>query len=187
VRGKTRVLLVAMAAWFGAALFVQASYAQLKIGYINSDKILREYKEAQDVQKQLDAKNQEWQRQAQQMQQEIQKKQQELDSQSLLLSEEKKAEKQAEIQDLYNKLQQFQLEKWGQNGEAFRLQQQLLKPVLDKINQVLQKIGKEENFDYIFDSVAGNIVYASPKQPDLTDRVLEELNKGLAATAKKKK
>jgi len=187
VKGMKKTRIAALSALVGVALFASASYAQLKIGYINSDKILREYKEAQDVQKQLDAKNQEWQRQAQQMQQEIQKKQQELDSQSLLLSEEKKAEKQAEIQDLFNKLQQFQMEKWGQNGEAFRLQQQLLKPVLDKINQVLQKIGKEEKFDYIFDSVAGNIVYASPKQPDLTDRVLEELNKGLAATSKKKK
>ena len=43
-------------------------------------------------------------------------------------------------------------------------------------------------YDYIFDGVAGNIVYASPDQPDLTDRVLEELNKGVgsAATAEKK-
>ncbi len=181
-----RNLIGLIAVVFGVVLFTGASFAQLKIGYINSDRILREYKEAQDVQKQLDAKNQEWQRQAQQMQQEIQRKQDELESQSLLLSEEKKAEKQAEIQDLFNKLQQFQLEKWGQNGEAFRLQQQLLKPILDKINQVLQRIGKEEGFDYIFDSVAGNIVYASPKQPDLTERVLEELNKGVASSASKK-
>ena len=30
----------------------------------------------------------------------------------------------------------------------------------------------------IFDTVAGNIVYASQSQTDLTDRVMEELEKG---------
>jgi len=187
VNSMKKVTWIATIAVLILGVFSLRAGAQLKIGYINSDRILREYKEAQDVQKQLDAKNQEWQRQAQQMQQEIQEKQRQLESQSLLLSEEKKAEKQREIQELINKFQQFQLEKWGQNGEAFRLQQELMRPIFDRINEVLQKIGKEEGFDYIFDSVAGNIVYAAPDQPDLTDRVLEELNKGVSTAKGKKK
>jgi Skp family chaperone for outer membrane proteins len=52
----------------------------------------------------------------------------------------------------------------------------LTKPILDKINQVLEKIATEENFIMIFDSVNGNIAYAK-EDLDLTDRVLEELEK----------
>lgn len=172
-----------------ASLFIsQVSLAQLKVGYIDSQKILVSFKDAQDVQKQLDAKNQEWQKQVQDMQQQLKTMNDQLESQSLLLSQEKKDEKMREMQELYNKIQQFQQEKWAQGGEAFKLQNDLLKPVMDKINAVLEKVGKEDKFDYIFDGVAGNIVYANPNQPDLTERVLEELNKGVgaASTAEKK-
>ncbi|HDL18701.1 MAG TPA: OmpH family outer membrane protein [Bacteroidetes bacterium] len=169
-------------------MIFQSSFAQVKIGYINSQKILLEFKEAQDVQKQLDAKSQEWQKQVQDMQVQLKNMNDQLESQSLLLSQEKKAEKQKEMQDLYAKMQQFQNEKWGQSGELFKLQQDLLKPIYGKINTVLEKLGKADKFDYIFDGVAGNIVYVNPDQPDLTEKVLEELNKGLKTkTAEKKK
>lgn len=167
-------------------LFSQATFSQIKIGYIDSQKILLGFKDALDVQKQLDTKNQEWQGQLQNMQQQAKDMQDQLESQSLLLSQEKKDEKLREIQTLAQQFQQFQNEKWGQNGEAFKLQQELLKPVYDKIQAVLDKIGKEDKFDYIFDGVAGNIVYVNPNQPDLTDRVLGELNKGIAVTTEKK-
>jgi Skp family chaperone for outer membrane proteins len=52
----------------------------------------------------------------------------------------------------------------------------LTKPILDKINLVLEKIATEENFIIIFDSVNGNIAYAK-KSLDLTDLVLDELKK----------
>ena len=52
----------------------------------------------------------------------------------------------------------------------------MTKPILDKINLVLEKIATEENIIMIFDSVNGNIAYAK-KSLDLTDLVLEELDK----------
>ncbi|RMD93211.1 MAG: OmpH family outer membrane protein [Calditrichaeota bacterium] len=156
--------------------------AQLKIGYINSQKILDTYKEALDVKKQLQELNAKWEKEARDMEQEIKELQDQLESQSLLLSEERKKQKQEEIQNLYTKYQQFLKEKWGPQGEAARKEAELIKPVYDKINAAIKKIGDAEGFNYIFDVVAGSILYASEDQPDLTDRLLEELNKGLAAT-----
>lgn len=171
---------------FGLALFVSVaanvSYAQqpLKIGYINSNRILETYKEAIDVRKQLAELNAQWEREAKEMQKQIQKLQEQLDSQSLLLSEERKAEKQQEIQNLYLEYQQFLQEKWNpQGGEAVKREMEMLQPVFDKINAAIKKIGDEEGFHYIFDVVNSNILYASDDQPDLTKRLLEELNKGL--------
>ena len=48
--------------------------------------------------------------------------------------------------------------------------------VLQKINDAIKKIGDEGGYDFIFDTVAGNILYAQEKY-DLTERVLEELRK----------
>lgn len=158
--------------------------AQSKLGYIDSQKIIESYKEAQDAQKQLASLNEQWQQEAKNMQQDLQEKQDQLESQSLLLSEEKKSEKAQEIQNLYISFQQFQQQKWGQQGEVYLKQKEFMQPVYDKINAAIRRLGAEDKYDYIFDVVAGGILYVSEGQADLTQRVLDELNKGLAATPK---
>lgn len=175
---------IAAFAVFAAISYAGPVLAQLKLGYIDSQKILESYKEAQDAQKQLASLNEQWQQEAKNMQQDLQEKQDQLESQSLLLSEEKKNEKAQEIQNLYLRFQQFQQEKWGQQGELYVKQKEFMQPVLDKVNIAIRRMGAEDKYDYIFDVVAGNILYVSEGQSDLTQRVLDELNKGLAATAK---
>ncbi|MGH7450987.1 MAG: OmpH family outer membrane protein [bacterium] len=155
--------------------------AQLKLGYIDSQKILEKYKEAQDAQKQLQDLNRRWEDEAKNMQQELQTKLEELESQALLLSDERKKEKETELQNLNIRLNQFQQEKWGNQGEVFTKRAELMQPVINKINDVIKKIGTEDKYDYIFDVVNGNILHVSASQPDLTERVLEELNKSVAA------
>ena len=161
--------------------FSAAASAQ-KLGYVNSNQILAEYQEAQDAQEQLDKLNREWEEEARQMQQEFQQLGQQLESQKLLLSEERQEEKQQELQALYQKIQQYQNQKWGQNGEFYQRQDEIMKPIIDKINAAIRKVGEEEDFDYIFDTVSGNIVYVGPDQQDLTQLVLDELEQGLESS-----
>lgn len=170
---------------FILALFFKThpASAQLKMGYINSQKILDTYKEALDVKKQLQEINAQWEREARDMQKELKELQDQLESQSLLLSEERKREKQQEIQNLAIAYQQFLQEKWGQQGEVVKKEVELIQPVYDKINAAIKKIGEAEGFDYIFDVVGANILFAANDQPDLTDNLLDELNKGLRATS----
>ena len=159
--------------------------AQIKIGYVDSQKILESYKEAQDAQKQLAEVNKGWEDEARNMQRELQTKQDELESQALLLSDEKRKEKETDLQNLYLRFQQFQQEKWGQQGEAYKKQNELMKPIIEKVQTVIKKLGADEKYDYIFDTIAGNIVYAGTGQPDLTAKVIEELNKAAGATTPK--
>ena len=152
---------------------------KLKIGYVHSQKILSDLKEWQDAQKKLDEINRQWENEGMEMQQRLQQLREQFDAQSLLLSETKKKEKQQEIENLMLQLQKFQRDKWDpQQGEILKKQAELVQPILDKINGVIKKIGDDEKFDYIFDTANGAMVYYGPDQPDLTDRVLAELNKG---------
>jgi outer membrane protein len=177
---------LAMATLFLMSIFLvfaaQPALAQLKIGYIDSEKVKSVYKDFLDVAKKLQELNQGWEREAKDMQKQIQDLLDQLEAQSLLLSEERKAEKQQEIQALNIKYQQFLNEKWGQQGEALKKEVELMQPVYEKIRKAIQKIGQDLGYHYIFDIVAGNIVYASEDQPDLTDKLLEELNKGIPAS-----
>jgi len=169
--------------WLGVSLAavvlfgVNSASAQLKLGYIDSQKILEKYKEAQDAQKQLQDLNKRWEDEAKNMQQELQSKLEELESQASLLSDERKKEKETELQNLNIRLQQFQQKKWGNQGDAFSMRKEIMQPVVDKIDTVIKKIGTDEKFDWIFNVVNGNILYAGTSQSDLTDKVLENLNK----------
>ncbi len=168
-----------------AVMFSASSASAQKLAYINSQKIIASYREAQDAQERLNKISAGWEEEAKIMQKQFQDLGEQLESQSLLLSEERKREKQQELQTLYMKIQQYQSEKWGQTGELYRKQEEVMQPIFDKINAAIKKISEEQNFDFVFDSVNGNIVYASPKQTDLTDLVLAELEKGLPAKTTK--
>lgn len=174
-----RSFLVALLFIASAVLGMAPVSAQLKIGYIDSNRILATFKEAQDVRKQLEDISKQWENEAKDMQTQIKDLQEQLESQSLLLSEQRKQEKAQEIQNLYLKYQQYLNEKFGPQGEVVKKEAELLKPVIDKINTAIKKIGESDGYSYIFDVVAANILYASEDQADLTDKLLEELNKGV--------
>ena len=59
-------------------------------------------------------------------------------------------------------------------AELYKLQNQLLSPILNIIDSVIRKIGEERSYDYIFDAVQGSIVYALDSH-NLTQDILDEL------------
>ena len=67
---------------------------------------------------------------------------------------------------------------FGPEGRVAEKNSELVRPIVDKINLVLKQIGDDEGYTMVFDASIGGIVYAADGI-DLTDRVLEELNKGL--------
>ena len=150
--------------------------ADLKIGYIDSERIFRSYKGTADAQTKLDKEVADWEKKAEEMRTEVEDLQKELEAQSLLLSEEKKREKEQTLQAKYASYQQFVTSIWGPQGEAVKKNEELTKPIIEKIDAILKNIGEEENYTFIFDAVGGGLVYAKPTF-DLTDRVIEELNK----------
>jgi len=148
----------------------------LKLGYIDSMRIRQEYKGFTDAQAKYDKEVAEWQKQADQLSKEVSDLQNELESQKLLLSDEKRKEKEDQLQKKKNEYQQYVSQIFGPGGKAEQRNTELTKPLLDKINAVLEKIANEGGYDYIFDAANGNIAFAK-KEFDLTDAVLEELEK----------
>ena len=152
------------------------SYAQAKIRYINSQRILNEYPEAQEIQKKLDEIRAGYEDEYNKMLQDYDNLVKEIENQSLLLSPEKKAEKEKQAQELGMKIEKFRYEKLGPQGEFYKKNMELTQPLYDKIDQIIQKIGDEEGYDFILDVVQGVVLYAKPEY-DITDKILEELNK----------
>lgn len=151
-------------------------FAQTKIRYVNSQRILAEYPAAQEIQKKLDEIRKGYEDEYNKMLQEYDTLVKDIQNQSLLLSPEKKAEKERQAQDLSAQIEKYRYEKLGPQGEFYKKNMELTQPLYDKIDQVIQKIGNDEGYDFILDVVQGVVLYAKPDY-DITDRVLEELNK----------
>jgi outer membrane protein len=158
--------------------------AQLKMGYVDSQKILAQYQEAIDAQNKLEQIRNQYQAEYEAKVREYQALAQEIESQSLLLSEEKKKEKLRDLQTKATEIDKYKYEKLNpEGGEFYRKNQEIFKPIIDKINNVINKVGTDEEYDMIFDASSGALLHSLPKY-DLTPRILEELNKGVSAANK---
>jgi outer membrane protein len=149
---------------------------EIRIGYIDSQRIFAEYRETQEAEQVYKKEVDQWKAEAAAKEQDIAKLQEELRAQSLMLSEEKKREKQLELDRKLEEYQQFVADTFGDDGVAARRNRELTQPIVDKINQILEQLSETEGYSLVFDIANANIVYAK-KEFDLTDRVLEELNK----------
>ncbi|MBM3436468.1 MAG: OmpH family outer membrane protein [Bacteroidetes bacterium] len=93
----------------------------------------------------------------------------------MLYPEDVKIEKQNGIVDAEKKAKEFREKIFGQNGELSKLQDAKINPLEEKILQAAEKVGKENNYEYIFDKrPETSWIYTSPEH-DLTEKVLIEL------------
>ena len=153
----------------------QPAAAQMKIGWVNSQAIMDKLPEAQDAQKQIDNLVAEWQSELAKMQNDWQKKYEEYDKKKLILTDQLRAQSEKELQDLDKKIADYRNKKFGQNGELFQKQNDLMKPVQNKIFKVIEDIAKEDNYDYVFDKSGDILLMYTNDKYDLTTKVFERL------------
>jgi outer membrane protein len=164
-----------LAALLAAGCLVGAS-AEMKIGFINVEEIFKNYAGTKDAQAKFDKEVAKWEQDASTRQKEIKDIKDQLEKQSLLLSSERKAELEAKLKQKMVEYQDFLQTKFGQKGEVLSKNEELTKPIIEKINKIIEKIAKDEGYDFIFDARAGGVIYGKPAF-DLTERVLNLLNK----------
>ena len=146
---------------------------ELKIGYIVSESIRDQYPEFQAAQQQLDEEKAEWEKQYQDKAQEIMDMQKDLKDKEFVYSEARKQEIQTQIDAKRQELFQFEQQL---TDSLMQRNAELSGPINAKINEILNRIGADEGYDFIFDANQGNIVYAKDEY-DLTQRLLDELKK----------
>ncbi len=158
-------------------LFGSVAYAQ-KVGYVDSDRLRNEYKPFTEAKTQLDKEVGEWQRKSDSLSQYLRILEDSLNKVALILSPEKKKEKEEGVAKAKREYQQYLAETFGVGGKVERRNSELSKPLLDKVNAAIAEVALENNFDLILDTVTGSVAYGR-KSLDVTDRVLEKLNAAL--------
>ena len=150
--------------------------ADVKIGYVDSNEIMNNFDEVRQVQADLEKEQRRLESEFNELVFGLDSLKQDYDRQRLLMSDTRRNEKENEIANKEKFVQKFQLDKFGPEGEIYRIQNELLKPVLAKIDAAIQKVGSERGYDFILDAMSGALLYALDSH-NLTEDVMDELAK----------
>lgn len=149
-----------------------------KFGYIDSDFILSKIPDYRKAQDEIDRLSSVWQKEIEEMQRAIESRYNAFEAEQVLLTEEMRQERKAEIEKKEAELKEYQRKVFGFGGLFFLKKQELIKPLQDKVFEAVEKVAKSNRLTIIFDK-AGELVmiYTDPRH-DYTDFVLEELGLG---------
>ena len=158
------------------SLMFAVSLANTKIGYVNSNRIMAEYEPVRDIQIELEKEQRKLEIEFNRILENIDSLSKDYERQRLLMSDERRQNREQEIINLERTAQEFQMKKFGPEGDITRMQNQKLQPILEKVQSAIDVIAKERGYDYVLDAITGSILYALP-QYDLTEDVIKELKK----------
>ena len=150
--------------------------ADIKIGYVDSNEIMNNFDEVRQVQADLEKEQRRLESEFNELVFGLDSLKQDYERQRLLMSDTRRNEKENEIVSKEKSVQKFQLDKFGPEGEIYRIQNKLLKPVLEKIDAAIQKVGSERGYDFILDAMSGALLYALDSH-NLTEDIMDELAK----------
>ena len=159
-----------------STILLSMAFSEIKIGYVDSNEIMNNFEEVRQVQVDLEKEQKRLEAEFNDLVYSLDSLKQDYERQRLLMSDTRRNEKETEIANKEKSIQKFQLDKFGPEGEIYRKQNQLLKPVLGKIDEAIQKVGNERGYDFILDAVSGALLYALDSH-NLTEDVMEELSK----------
>ncbi|MGQ9629575.1 MAG: OmpH family outer membrane protein [bacterium] len=142
----------------------------IKIAYVDTARVLREYTKAQKATEKMNADILSKQRQIKEMEEEIKNLQQEFEFQKGLMPEEVILRKEEIIKQKTRDLQIFRSEV----TKSISIQQErLTQIILDDVYKMLKQIGVEKGYSLILEK--SGIPYAS-EELDITNEVIERLN-----------
>ena len=151
---------------------VATGFAQLKIGYIQSERIRTEYEEFTEAESQLQMEYQKVQVEYEKMILQLDSLSKDYEVKRLMALDKGESIKQ-QIMQMERSIQTYQAEKVGPQGELMKKSAQMEYEILGKVREAVKKVAIDKGFDYIMDASMG-LLYVKP-QYDMTDDVLHEL------------
>ena len=174
VRRLSRALLFALLALAFSGGAAQAQ--NLRIAFIDSQRIFNEYKAAQEAQDRFTREIQSWRTEADDRRRAVDEMRNELKDQDPLLSEAKRLEKESALQKALSDYDRFVQDFWGPSGKVQRLNDEITREVISKVRDAVELLANREQYDLVLDAADGNVIFGV-KSLDLTQRVLDDLNK----------
>lgn len=153
----------------------EAGAQQQKIGYVDTDYLLTQMSEYEIIQQQLHSMSSQWNSELQRMDKEIEQLKKDYESKKVLYTDEQKEQARQNIQSKVEQRQQYLEQKFGAEGDYFRQQKELLKPVQETIFDAINRVAERQSFDFVFDRAQNSGLLFGGEEFNLNEEVLQEL------------
>lgn len=144
-----------------------AAHAQGKIGFVNTERILRDSAPAQRAQKKIESEFKKRDQELGRMAEQLKSIQNEMERSAVTMSESQRRTKEREFGDLNREFQRTQREF---REDLNQRRNEELARVVEQANRVIRQIAAQEEFDIVLQDA----VYANPRI-DITDKVIKAL------------
>lgn len=149
----------------------------IKIGYIDTEYILENLPEYNQISKRLEEKASDWKKEIEERSRKIDQKKESLKSERILLTSEMIEEIEEEILIDEEELSEYQQKRFGPRGDLIIQKQQLIQPIQDQIFNAIRELAKSRNYDFIFDKSADIVMLYSDKRYDVSDQILRTISR----------
>jgi outer membrane protein len=145
------------------------AFAQ-RFAFVDSDYILKHIPDYLSVQKQLNALQDDWQKQVDGKFAEVDRLYKAYQADIVLMTPDLKKRREDEIAQKEKDAKDFQRLKFGPDGELTQRSNALVKPIQDRIAKAIQAVAESDNLDMIFDKNSEVIMlYANPRYDKSAD------------------
>lgn len=162
-----RILIAALLAPAALAFAQPPAPVAMKIGYVNTERILREAAPAVRAQRKIEAEFQKRDQEMARVADQLKKMQDDMEKNSVTMSEGQRRNKEREFGEMNRDFQRKQREF---REDLNQRRNEELAQVVEQANRVINQIAEQEKFDLILQDA----VYRSPRI-DITDKVIKAL------------
>ena len=148
-----------------------------RIGFVNMEYILSNMEDYKTANQQLEGKISKWKTEIEKSRAEINNLKDSLEIEKPILTFDIIKDRESEIEFEEKKLNDYQIKRFGTNGDWVVQELMLIQPIQDQVLKVIQTISEQKKFDKIFDESADAILFYSEKKYDISDLVLKSILK----------
>lgn len=178
---KKLIISMALAALTATGVFAQ------KFAYVDTEYMLANIPEYKQAQGELDKTSVGWQKEIEAKYAEIDKLYKAYQAEQILLTEDMKKKREAEIVGKEKEAKDIQKQHFGVDGDLFKKRQELVKPIQDKIYKAVKELAEKQTYAIIFDKSSElTMLFTNPKY-DKSDEILESLGYKAEKSDKDKK
>ncbi|MDZ7772108.1 MAG: OmpH family outer membrane protein [Balneolaceae bacterium] len=162
------VMLAALAA-------PEAQAQEQKIGYVNTDQLLEKLPDYEGIREQLQLLAADWKKELASKENEIDRLRAQFQQREILFSDSVRIQRQGEIEALVQERQRYMEQHFGPDGDYFQRQQELLKPLQQRIMEAVGVVAQRQEFDFVFDRARQSSMLFGGEEWNLNEAVLRQM------------
>jgi outer membrane protein len=146
-----------------------------RFAYVDSEYILGNIPSFIAAQDQLEKLSEEWQKEIEARYEEVEVLYRNYQNDRVLMNEEMRRKRENEIVTREAEAAELQRKYFGPEGELFKSQEELIRPIQDQVYNAVVDMATEGNYAVIFDTANSPVMLYTNPRNDLSDEVLKKL------------